>query len=151
MVRRAVAGLVLSSVFACGGGGGGPAAGDAPPSLLEQCEAVDRAFEQLIAAADHACAGAADCTIVGATARCGCDAWLGDRCEGDPISVAGRAAIETQLAGYRAEWDQLGCARAPDVPRVCDCGPAIIDCVADRCVVVNAVSCFIDAGVVGAP
>lgn len=151
MGHRRVIGCIVSSLVACGGGGGQGDRPDGPPSLADRCAAVDGAFEQLVAAADHTCADASDCAVVGAIATCSCAAFLGARCEGDPISVAGRTAIAAQLGAYQAEWDQLGCWSAPEVPRTCDCGPAIVDCVGDRCVMASAVSCFVDAGVTDAP
>jgi hypothetical protein len=121
-----------------------PVGVDAPPSALEECQAIYDHVRALIASADRTCSTASDCGRFGGSGTCNCATFLGEVCNGDPMS---RAGVDAVIAGAGAELDRyraLGCSLGP---QVCDCGPGTVDCVAGRCDLVGEQSCFLDAGV----
>lgn len=119
---------------------------DAPPTAEEECAEIYARVTALVTAADRTCTTGGDCVRFGGTGTCNCAFFLGNDCNGDPMSRSGFDGVSAAAGDAFERWFELSCSVGP---MVCDCGPAFVDCVAGACTTVSDQSCFpfFDAGV----
>lgn len=131
LASTAISGF-LASAGGCGGGGGASGV-DADPLSGLSCAELRDAFATALDDISRACDSRQDCALVGTPltmAPCDCRPAIGP-CQGVPVNQEAYAASRGRLLEdeYYSKCDRCGY----DVPCICDCGEAILDCVDGEC------------------